>query len=56
MLILGANKTRIACHKILPCFFSYFFDSALNGSFPEVGKPEMELPDDDEDAVRAFVQ
>ncbi|KAF8864145.1 hypothetical protein BDZ45DRAFT_55503 [Acephala macrosclerotiorum] len=55
-MIVGAQKSRMKCHKILLSFYSRFFNGALNGNFAESGKSDIDLPEDDVEAVRTFVQ
>lgn len=57
-LVVGPLKAKIKCHRALLGYFSAFFDKALYGEFAE-GRPDavtMDLPDDEEQHVRAFVR
>jgi hypothetical protein len=55
-LIVGPRKIPIKCHRALFGYYSGFFDGALYGGFTEGSKSEMNLPEDLESHVRAFVQ
>lgn len=43
------------CHKALLGFYSHFFEGMLYGNFSESTQKEIELPDHEEDTMRAFV-
>lgn len=54
-LIVGPEKVRIQAHKFLIAFYSKFFESAFFGGFRETSTSEIELPEEDEKDIRAFV-
>lgn len=43
------------CQKALLGFYSHFFEGMLYGNFSESTQKEIELPDHEEDTMRAFV-
>lgn len=54
-LIVGPEKVRIQAHKYLLAFYSKFFEAALFGGFREASTSEIELQEDNEKDIRAFV-
>lgn len=45
----------MTCHKALLGFYSKYFEGMLYGSFAESAQAEIELPEDGEDVMGAFV-
>ena len=54
-LIVGPQKTAIKCHRALLGYYSGLFDGALYGGFTEGSMSKMNIPEDLETHVRAFV-
>ena len=55
-LVVGTQKARINCYKLMLGYFSGCFDAALFGQFEEAGKADFYLPEDEEQDIRQFVQ
>ncbi|KAI6708314.1 hypothetical protein JHW43_009156 [Diplocarpon mali] len=54
-LLVGPQKTPIACHRALLSFYSEFFNVMLFGNFSEAGKAEVDLPEEDDTLIQTFV-
>lgn len=54
-LIAGPSKTRLKAHIVLLSYSSSFFNAAFYSSFKEAEQNEIELPEEDEKDLAAFV-
>lgn len=54
-IIAGNENKQFSCHKVLLGYYSGFMEAAFYGRFVEAANGIMTMPEDDPDAVGAFI-